>query len=116
MAGTVLLPIVLPWLPTPNFSTKGFVLGLLSWLPLALAIATANGGLRDPGGRLAWVGITGLGVPAAAAFLALDFSGAAPITSGTGVEREIFRYVRPMAAMGAICLIGVVSLAILRLI
>jgi hypothetical protein len=28
LAGTVVFPLLLPWIPTPNFSTKGFVLGV----------------------------------------------------------------------------------------
>ena len=37
LAGTVLFPILLPWIPTHNFSTKGFLLGLLAALPFALS-------------------------------------------------------------------------------
>ncbi|HEX7540917.1 MAG TPA: mercury methylation corrinoid protein HgcA, partial [Anaerolineales bacterium] len=36
-AGIVLFPILLPWLPTHNFSTKGFILGGLVALPFALS-------------------------------------------------------------------------------
>lgn len=37
LAGTVLFPLLLPWIPTPNFSTKGFLLGGLAALPFALS-------------------------------------------------------------------------------
>jgi len=36
LAGVVLFPILLPWIPTRNFSTKGFILGGLVALPFAL--------------------------------------------------------------------------------
>ncbi|MDZ7294724.1 MAG: mercury methylation corrinoid protein HgcA [candidate division KSB1 bacterium] len=114
VAGTVLFPTLLPWLPTPNFSTKGFVLGLLAWLPLALALVLAKSGVSSPAGRWAWVGITALGVPAVVAFLGLNFTGATPVTSRSGVEREILRYVPLMAGMGVISLVGIVTMAILR--
>src|SRR5512136_1098122 len=37
LAGVVLFPILLPWLPTHNFSSKGFLLGGLIALPFALS-------------------------------------------------------------------------------
>ena len=36
LAGTAAFPILLPWLPTHDFSTKGFVLGVLVALPFVL--------------------------------------------------------------------------------
>ena len=36
LAGVVLFPIILPWLPTPNLSTKGFILGWIVIFPFAL--------------------------------------------------------------------------------
>ncbi len=40
LAGVVLFPIFLPWLPTSDFSVKGFVLGGLMALPFALRICS----------------------------------------------------------------------------
>jgi hypothetical protein len=37
LAGVVLFPILLPWLPTRDFSSKGFILGGMVALPFALA-------------------------------------------------------------------------------
>jgi len=37
LAGAVLFPLLLPWIPTPNFSTKGLVLGAVVALPFAAA-------------------------------------------------------------------------------
>jgi ABC-type sulfate transport system permease subunit len=37
LTGNVLFPILLPWIPTHNFSTKGFLLGVLAAIPFALS-------------------------------------------------------------------------------
>ncbi len=95
-AGLVLFPILLPWIPTHNFSTKGFLLGLLAALPFALTV-----GLRHP--DWAWYRQVGqaleflLAMPAATAFLTLNFTGSTTFTSRSGVRREIFAYIPAMA-------------------
>ncbi len=95
-AGIVLFPIFLPWLPTHNFSTKGFILGLVAALPFAISAF-----LMHPG----WVWWHQLGqalefllaMPAVTAFLALNFTGSSTFTSRSGVKREMFTYIPPMA-------------------
>ncbi len=47
LAGLVLFPMLLPWIPGRDFSAKGFLLGALAVLPFAVAI-----GLRA--GDIAW--------------------------------------------------------------
>jgi hypothetical protein len=99
LAGTVLFPILLPFIPTHDFSTKGFILGGIVALPFAVAWGT------DP--RLAgWLAIACaiiplLIIPAVTAYLALNFTGSTTFTSRTGVRKEIFRYVPVMALMAA---------------
>jgi len=96
LAGVVLFPILLPWLPTRHFSSQGFILGGAVALPFALAAF-----LRDPdaawwlrlGGALAYL----LPLPPVTAFLALNFTGSTTFTSRSGVRREIFTYVPVMA-------------------
>ncbi len=96
MAGVVVFPILLPWLPTRDFSSKGFILGGAMALPFALAAW-----LRQPdaawwlrlGELLAYL----LGMPPVTAFLALNFTGATPFTSKSGVQREMMRYIPTMA-------------------
>ena len=96
LAGTVLFPILLPWLPTNNFSTKGFILGGLAALPFALTVF-----LRHP--NWSWYRQLGLALgfllamPAVTAFLTLNFTGSTTFTSRTGVRREIFAYIPVMA-------------------
>lgn len=105
LAGAALFPILLPWLPTEDFSSKGFILGGLTALPFALASRRRGEGRGWP---LAYL----LSLPPVTAFLTLNFTGATPFTSKTGVKREMFKYIRVMAGMfGA----GVLLALVLRL-
>ncbi len=115
LAGTVLFPLLLPWIPTPNFSTKGFLLGGLAALPFALFAF-----LRPS--DLAWWQQTLealpflLVMPAVTAFLALNFTGATTFTSRSGVRREIYAYIPAMAwTIGSGILLGIVSIFTHRL-
>jgi hypothetical protein len=96
LAGTVLFPILLPLLPSHNFSVKGFVLGGAIALPFALSAF-----LRHPESAL-WIRTLSaiafmLVLPPITAYLALNFTGSTPYTSRTGVRREIFSYIPKMA-------------------
>jgi hypothetical protein len=98
LAGTVLFPILLPWLPTHEFSTKGLILGGLVALPFALMTFLSN-----PNAAL-WLRAIGaltflLSFPPITAFIALNFTGSTTFTSKTGVRREIFAYIPVMAWM-----------------
>jgi CO dehydrogenase/acetyl-CoA synthase delta subunit len=94
--GIVLFPILLPWLPTHNFSTKGFILGGLAALPFALSVF-----LRHP--DWAWFRQVGqaleflLAMPAVTAFISLNFTGSSTFTSRSGVKQEMFTYIPGMA-------------------
>ena len=96
LAGTVLFPILLPWLPTRDFSSKGFILGVVVALPFVLAVFLGNSNsamwLRVLG-ALTWV----LALPPVTAYLALNFTGSTTFTSRTGVRREMFKYIPVMA-------------------
>ncbi len=105
LAGNVLFPILLPWIPTHDFSTKGFLVGVVVALPFAISTL-----LRHPDWN--WWKLAGqtsgylLAMPAVTAFVALNFTGSTTFTSRSGVRREIFKYIPAMAwAFG----IGVVS-------
>ena len=92
LAGTVLFPVLLPWLPTPNFTTKGLILGLLVALPFALAalLGHPEAAWWVRGGKA----LTYLLVfPPITAFLALNFTGSTSFTSRSGVRNEIFAYI-----------------------
>ncbi|MDD1668973.1 MAG: carbon monoxide dehydrogenase [Methanomicrobiales archaeon] len=94
LAGTVLFPILLPVLPTKDFSTKGLILGVLVMIPLAVLGTTGLAPLQ-----VAWALATFLIFPPITAYLALNFTGSTPFTSRTGVKKEIFRYIPVMAAL-----------------
>lgn len=108
LAGNVLFPILLPWIPTRDFSTKGFLLGVLVALPFALSVIWRHPTWvwwRQVGQALAFL----LGMPAATAFVALNFTGSTTFTSRSGVKREMFAYIQPMAwAFGLGILLAVV--------
>ena len=115
LAGTVLFPLLLPWIPTPDFSTKGFLLGGLAALPFALSAF-----LRHPDWAWWQQTIQALAfllvMPAVTAFLALNFTGATTFTSRSGVRREIYAYIPAMAwTFGSGILLGIVSIFIHRL-
>ena len=98
LAGVVLFPILLPWLPGHDFSVKGFFLGGVAAVPFAAAVILGNPGApwwRQVIGALSYL----LAMPPVTAFLALNFTGSTTFTSRTGVRREIFRYVPVMAGM-----------------
>ena len=95
-AGIVLFPILLPWLPTHNFSTKGFILGGLVALPFVLSAFLRHpdwSWWRQVGQALEFL----LAMPAATAFLALNFTGSTTFTSRSGVKREMFASIPAMA-------------------
>lgn len=113
LAGTVLFPALLPFIPTRDFSTKGLVLGGVVALPFAWAV---SGDPALPGWAKALLALVPLLLmPAVTAYLALNFTGSTPFTSRTGVKREIFRYVPVMAAMALSGVVLVLLLATARL-
>ena len=103
-AGTVALPLLLPWLPGRAFALKGAVVGAAAALGLAVALNIIGTG---PPSSLklesaAWMIL----VPALAAFLGMNFTGSSTYTSLSGVRKEMRRAVP--AQIGA----GVVGLAL----
>ncbi|NLG50691.1 MAG: carbon monoxide dehydrogenase [Chloroflexi bacterium] len=112
LAGAVLFPLLLPWLPTRDFSSKGLVLGGL------IALAAVVGGWSSLAGpmwqRVATSGAYMLGFPAVTAYLALNFTGATPLASKTGVKREMARYIPVMAAMAGVGILLMLAVAIAR--
>jgi acetyl-CoA decarbonylase/synthase complex subunit gamma len=91
LAGTVLTPVLLPFLPGRAFSLKGFWLGMLAAVILVkirgIDFATTAGFLEI----LAWL----LLIPATTAYLAMNFTGCSTYTSLSGVKKEM-RFALPM--------------------
>lgn len=113
LGGTVLFPILLPWLPSKDFSTKGAFLGALTAVPFVLFVLLGNNSwswYRQLGQVLGYL----LFLSASVSYISLNFTGATTFTSRTGVRKEIFAYIRPMAASFAIGLILLVVFAFIR--
>jgi acetyl-CoA decarbonylase/synthase complex subunit gamma len=91
LAGAVLTPLLLPWLPGRAFSVKGLSLGVIF---AAVGVAGYWGGWFTKAGGLevlAWV----LLIPALSAYLAMNFTGASTYTSLSGVRKEM-RWALPL--------------------
>ncbi|OPZ57770.1 MAG: hypothetical protein BWY87_01576 [Deltaproteobacteria bacterium ADurb.Bin510] len=103
LAGTLLTPALLPVLPGRAFSLKGLFAGLLTTAGLMFGWPPAA--LDDP-----WLQAAALiGLPAASAYLALQFTGATPFTGISGVEQEI-RATRPFyGAAVALAILGLLA-------
>lgn len=95
-AGVVAFPVLLPLLPTPNFSTRGWLLGIVAALPF-FATALLSGGGGPAWIRVGWALAFLAGMPQVTAYLSLNFTGSTTFTSRTGVKREIFSYFPLMA-------------------
>jgi hypothetical protein len=97
LAGAVLTPLLLPWLPGRAFSLKGLGPGLL----VAAALAVSHGfDLAIWTNRLellAWL----LLVPTIASYLAMNFTGASTYTSLSGVKIEM-RWALPLQIAAAV--------------
>jgi len=91
LAGAVLTPLLLPWLPGRAFSLKGLGLGVLAAAMLMVLgwndWVTWTGRLEI----LAWVFL----IPAISAYLAMNFTGASTYTSLSGVRKEM-RWALPL--------------------
>lgn len=98
IAGTVLFPAMLPWLPTKNFSTKGFILGGI--VASGFGLVHLLGNLHQP---LIFILVSTLAyvitLPPVTAFLSLNFTGATTFTSRSGVRKEINTYFPVMVWM-----------------
>ncbi len=114
LAGTVIFPALLPFIPTQDFSTKGLILGLILAIPFGFSFGTnpAMPGWANAAGSLTAFLI----IPAVVAYFALNFTGCTTFTSRTGVKKEIFRYVPVMALMAGTGVIIGIALGISRLI
>lgn len=101
VAGAVAVPVLLPWLPGRSFYLKGILTGLLAGVAGVLSL-TAN--MRN----LELLAMILLSV-AVSSYAAMNFTGATPFTSPSGVEKEM-RVAIPLQAgailAAAICWLG----------
>jgi hypothetical protein len=85
IAGAVLTPILLPLLPGRAFSLKGLSIGLITAILLLICRGFQLNTWSNCIGSIAWL----LLVPAIAAYLAMNFTGASTYTSLSGVKKEM---------------------------
>lgn len=97
LAGAVLTPILLPWLPGRAFSQKGLIMGLIITLFITLFGAFYLNIRKDYMNILAWFFLT----PALSAYLAMNFTGASTYTSLSGVKKEM-RWAVPLEIVGGV--------------
>ncbi|MEW6262592.1 MAG: mercury methylation corrinoid protein HgcA [Thermodesulfobacteriota bacterium] len=90
LAGAAAAPILLPWLPGRTFSLKGAITGLAG----GLAVVALVWGRAGWGEDLALV----LLAASISSYLAMNFTGATPFTSPSGVEKEMRRAIPWQAA------------------
>jgi len=113
LSGVVLFPALLPWLPTKDFSSKGGFLGVLAALPFVLSVVLGHADwswYRQLGQAAGYL----LAMPAAIAFISLNFTGSSTFTSVVGVRKEIYKYIRPMAVLFALGLISLIVFAFVK--
>jgi len=87
LAGTLIGPLLLPWLPGRSFSSKGAVIGVVTFLILFF-IKWIEGGYIQVA---AWLFL----IPAISSFLTMNFTGASTYTSLSGVKKEM-RFAVPL--------------------
>jgi hypothetical protein len=102
LAGAVLVPLLLPWLPARQFWLKGVYTGLaVAALARPLVVAGLSG--------VEQVALA-LWAVAVSSYLAMNFTGSTPFTSLSGVEREMRRGLPvQLLAVGAAAVLWVVA-------
>ncbi len=96
--GTVLTPLLLPWLPGRSFALKGLIVGVI--VGAGFSLLAGKGAVEGA----AWILVSA----AASSTLAMGFTGASTYTNLSGTVTEMRRYVPVQigaAAAGALCFI-----------
>lgn len=99
LAGCVLAPLFLPWIPGRAFAFKGALAGLVMSM-ISIFTMAAN-----PYLTLMSAAALILFATTVSSYLAMNFTGATPFTSPTGVEKEMRRAI-PLQLAGGLLAIG----------
>jgi len=91
LAGAGVAPLLLPWIPGTTFAAKGIITGTALALPVAIAAGLSSGFT----GFLALLFLSA----SLSSYLAMNFTGATPFTSPSGVEKEMRRFIPIQAGM-----------------
>ena len=81
LAGAIVTPTLLPWIPGKSFAIKGAIIGALIGVGVAMVFQSSLSFL----GAMALL----LCTSAVGSFLAMNFTGSTPFTSPSGVEKEM---------------------------
>lgn len=96
LAGAVLTPLLLPYIPNRSFAFKGWLVGFA-----ATVIAARYAGVYDM--HIALLAVTFLLFPSFSSYLALQFTGSTTFTGQSGVKKEL-RYAVPVyLAAASLC-------------
>lgn len=98
LAGCVLTPAILPWIPFRRFSAKGLVTG---WLVAILLLFAGTFGLTLIENISWFLMIGGL-----SSFMAMNFTGSSTFTSLSGVQKEMKTALPLQIVMAALGIIG----------
>jgi hypothetical protein len=96
LAGAVIVPALLPWIPGNAFSLKGALTGFIAGL-CALLIYYHGVNLWEAPALLVFTLVV-------SSYLAMNFTGATPFTSPSGVEKEMRRAI-PVQALGLVLVV-----------
>jgi hypothetical protein len=107
LAGTILFPLLLPWLPGRAFALKGWILGIVVTLPFSWLQAAG------PSGSLIRALLALAAFPALVSFMGYTFTGSTPFTSLSGVRREL-RLALPGYILSAVASTALLVLAMMR--
>ena len=100
LTGSVITPLLLPFIPGKAFAWKGWIAGMC--MTVCMLLKSKRNNLLKVG----WL----LFFPAISSFLAMNFTGASTYTSPSGVKKEMQRalpLIASTAAIGAIIMLGV---------
>jgi hypothetical protein len=81
LAGTLIGPVLLPWIPGRSFSLKGFLAGIIFFIIIYINNLAGISIFE----KVAWL----LMIPMIASFMTMNFTGASTFTSLSGVRKEM---------------------------
>jgi hypothetical protein len=93
LAGALVSPVLLPWIPVRSFALKGAIIGFICGFGILLMFYSA----LHFWGSLALL----LCTTAISSYLAMNFTGSTPFTSPSGVEKEMRKAI-PLQALAAL--------------
>ena len=91
VVGSILAPMLLPWIPGRSLAFKGWILGALYTVAFSLLLQEATVPMI----------VHLLVLPAISSFISLNFTGATTYTSLSGVVKEM-QYTLPLLAISVI--------------